>query len=402
MRSLSTMAVGAAVLTCAAAAWAEPVTLMVPADYPTIQEAIDHAPAGGFTHEVVIAPGTYEECVVVNRAIVLRGEDPESSAVSAKTILRPPAGSSAPVVTFERAGGTAYSFIKGLTITGASAGEGAVCVDDRARVGIYRCIIAGNSCTGVRRKPNSIGATGHCIIRDNEGVGIEFWYCGGQLARSSILNNSDCGVVVNGVAPEPITPTSEARVRVTRNVIHGNGGSGQGGGVRCTNGAEPLILGNTIARNSAGFGAGIASLDSQPTIEDCIIALNAGASAIGCAGGTPTVRHTCVFGVGPLFSGMDDPTGTDGNISADPLFADPDHSDYHLKSQAGRWQRGSWLNDDVTSPCIDAGDPSAGVGDEPAPNGGRLNMGAYGGTDQASKSALTRGPRTPPGRRGGQ
>jgi len=40
----------------------------------------------------------------------------------------------------------------------------------------------------------------------------------------------------------------------------------------------------------------------------------------------------------------------------------------------------------VTSPCIDAGDPNSPIGYEPFPNGGIINMGAYGGTAQASKS----------------
>ena len=99
-----------------------------------------------------------------------------------------------------------------------------------------------------------------------------------------------------------------------------------------------------------------------------------------------------------------------GNIDVDPLFADPGYwadvddpniavepndpnaiwidGDYHLKSQAGRWDpvSESWVIDDVTSPCIDDGDPNSPVGDEPAPNGGRINMGAYGGTAEASKS----------------
>jgi len=103
-----------------------------------------------------------------------------------------------------------------------------------------------------------------------------------------------------------------------------------------------------------------------------------------------------------------------GNIDVDPCFADsgrwePDpnspppsnrkgggggqrfiwiNGDYHLKSQAGRWDLVSenWVKDDVTSPCIDAGDPNSPVGDEPFPNGGRINMGAYGGTAEASKS----------------
>jgi len=42
--------------------------------------------------------------------------------------------------------------------------------------------------------------------------------------------------------------------------------------------------------------------------------------------------------------------------------------------------------DEVTSPCIDAGDPMNPIGLEPFPNSGRINMGAYGGTSEASKS----------------
>jgi len=42
--------------------------------------------------------------------------------------------------------------------------------------------------------------------------------------------------------------------------------------------------------------------------------------------------------------------------------------------------------DEVTSLCIDAGDPMSAIGFEPFPNGGVINMGAYGGTGEASKS----------------
>jgi hypothetical protein len=92
------------------------------------------------------------------------------------------------------------------------------------------------------------------------------------------------------------------------------------------------------------------------------------------------------------------------NIDNDPLFVriasweegdpnDPNDDiwipgDYHLKSQAGRYDPNSaaWVLDDVTSPCIDAGDPNSDIGSEPNPHGGRVNMGAYGRTHQASKS----------------
>jgi hypothetical protein len=75
-------------------------------------------------------------------------------------------------------------------------------------------------------------------------------------------------------------------------------------------------------------------------------------------------------------------------LVVDPCFADAESGDYHLKSQAGRWNPDSksWVLDNVTSPGIDAGDPTNPVGPEPFPNGGRINMGAYGGTVEASKS----------------
>jgi hypothetical protein len=87
---------------------------------------------------------------------------------------------------------------------------------------------------------------------------------------------------------------------------------------------------------------------------------------------------------------------------ADPGYWDPNNTpedpnddlwvngDYHLKSQAGRYDPNSedWVIDNVTSPCIDAGDPNSPIGNEPELNGGIINMGAYGGTNEASKSGV--------------
>ncbi|MHC4741626.1 MAG: right-handed parallel beta-helix repeat-containing protein, partial [Planctomycetota bacterium] len=94
-----------------------------------------------------------------------------------------------------------------------------------------------------------------------------------------------------------------------------------------------------------------------------------------------------------------------GNIDGDPCFAnsgywhpnrDPDDhkddiwfgGDYHLKSEYGRWDvnEGRWTIDEWTSFCIDAGDPNADWRGELWPHGERINMGAYGGTAQASMS----------------
>jgi hypothetical protein len=67
--------------------------------------------------------------------------------------------------------------------------------------------------------------------------------------------------------------------------------------------------------------------------------------------------------------------------------------DYHLKSQAGRWVLNiqAWFNDDVTSVCIDAGNPNSDCTGELWPHGQRINLGAYGGTPQASMSLSNAG-----------
>jgi hypothetical protein len=86
------------------------------------------------------------------------------------------------------------------------------------------------------------------------------------------------------------------------------------------------------------------------------------------------------------YSNVTAPIGSDSNLTEEPLYADRANHDYHLKSQYGRWNGSVWVNDAVTSPCIDAGYASSSYSNEPLPNGGRINIGAYGNTAQASKS----------------
>ncbi len=78
----------------------------------------------------------------------------------------------------------------------------------------------------------------------------------------------------------------------------------------------------------------------------------------------------------------------DSSVDPDPLFADADAGDYHIKSTRGRYwpDHDVWVLDKVTSPAVDGGDPASDIGGEPAPHGGRINMGAYGGTAYASLS----------------
>jgi predicted outer membrane repeat protein len=148
-----------------------------------------------------------------------------------------------------------------------------------------------------------------------------------------------------------------------------------GGGMQNSGGGRATMTNCTFAGNSAQSGGALSNTpDSQTTLVSCILW---GDTPSEIGGSEVTVAYSDVQGGWP---------GA-GNIKADPLFADP-NSDFHLKSQAGRWDPAAkrWVVDLVSSPCIDAGDQMSVIGIEPFPNGDRTNMGAYGGTFEASLS----------------
>lgn len=78
--------------------------------------------------------------------------------------------------------------------------------------------------------------------------------------------------------------------------------------------------------------------------------------------------------------------GTGVFLPSSMSFADETNGDFHERSTAGRFSNGSWILDSFTSAGIDKADPSATVATEPMPNGARANLGAFGGTREASKS----------------
>ncbi len=75
-----------------------------------------------------------------------------------------------------------------------------------------------------------------------------------------------------------------------------------------------------------------------------------------------------------------------GNYLGD-LGANEAKLEYHLKSEFGRWNGTQWVIDDMTSPCIDAGNPTDDYSNEPTPNGSQINLGAFGNTTFTSKSS---------------
>jgi len=135
-------------------------------------------------------------------------------------------------------------------------------------------------------------------------------------------------------------------------------------------GSSPTISNVTVVGNKYGIEA---YAGAEPDISNSILWNNTDGDLFGCE-----ARYSCIERGGE----------GEGNITVDPLFVAPDNGDYHLRSERGRYwpEHDIWVLDKVTSPCIDGGDPSADPLDEPMPNGGRINMGAYGGTPEASLS----------------
>jgi len=74
-------------------------------------------------------------------------------------------------------------------------------------------------------------------------------------------------------------------------------------------------------------------------------------------------------------------------------LVNPDYpGDLHPRSEYGRWTNstpvgGMWVSDATTSWAVDHGRPDQEFSQEPEDNGGRLNIGMYGNTVQASKGS---------------
>ncbi len=323
--------------------------------YDYIQDAIDFALAGD---EIVVNPGVYQENISFKgKNLMLRSTDPNDPAIVAATIIN--GGNKGSAVTFSYAE-DANCVLAGFTITDAN--NGIYC--SGASPTITNCSIAGNAVAGIElwgSNPTIID----CTIAENGAVGI---YC--EQSEAAITN---CNITGNS-----------------------------GAGIQLYNGSNPTITNCCIADNAGAgiemqvYKSGRFTIFNYPIITNCTIAGNL---QHGISGGIPTIANSIIWANSPqqiadtqgsvTYSNVQGGWAGEGNIDADPLFADPDNGDYHLKSQAGRWDADSqsWVVDDVTSPCIDAGDPGTPVGLEPLPNGGIINMGAYGGTDEASKSS---------------
>ena len=316
--------------------------------YDYIWRAISEADAND---RIVVEPGIHSGGInLKGKDLTLSSTDPNDPAVVAATVV---SNWGNQAVTFSSGEG-AGCVLTGFTITGA--GNGIYC--SGASPTIANCNITRNSGAGIKLCDNSNPAIIGCRITGNTGSGIDMRIQ--QQGRDLFYNYAT----------------------IKNCVIAENREHGIAGGI-------PIITNSTIAANSL---CGISSL--EPMIINCIVYFNSiGSDMIQVESDFARVTYTDVQGGWP----------GEGNIDADPYFVevgflDPNQTpedknddpwiqgDYHLQSRIGRWDPNSqnWVQDAVTSPCIDAGDPNSDWRVEPPPNGGRINMGAYGGTPEAS------------------
>ena len=195
----------------------------------------------------------------------------------------------------------------------------------------------------------------HNLVTANQapGLGSGVFIDEGATAdlNGDLIYGNVCGVAGSGIYVDGGSEGRGSIVQLNNVTVasHPCPGDVGGQGLFVEGGSTVKVKNSIFHDNGAGDAAFFDCVD--PDTQSCV------------PGNTPTtlsIRYTLI----------DDFPGT-GNFSANPQFVDPAAGDYHLSPG---------------SPAIDAADPAASVGDEPAPNGGRRNLGSYGGTRKATPS----------------
>jgi len=257
-----------------------------------------------------------------------------------------------------------------------SAHDGAGAIENvDGNVDFFHCLFQGNH---AQEGAGSIKSSGilrllYCTFIDNH-----VYEHAGALAIYGSAVVAHCLFCGNRAEGSGAIYVASASVRLDQCTFYANVSTDEGvGAVYCPSSWSSLPTGSVQARGCI-FWANGARREQDEGGDKLLTGYR---EQIGGAPKAATLEYCCVQGWTPQHGGI-------GNIGVDPLFVAPDQNDFHLQSQAGHWDGTSlaWVLDDVTSPCIDAGDPNSPVGPEPFPNGGRVNMGVYGGTCEGSKS----------------
>jgi len=393
----------------------------VPGDYPTIQQGLDYAIAGD---TVLVATGIYLENIIwpAMNGIKLIGEAGQDSTIINGDGL-------ASVIRFEEdLGGIidGTTVIEGFTITNGNAqgdwpeseGGGIFCWESNPS--LYNVTITSNTATetnlyggyggGICCTNNSSPSLENVIITGNyashSGGGIacrynsytsledvtitgnSAFYRGGGIYCGDNCSPSLENVTITGNSASydggGINCSSNCSPSLENVTITGNYASLSGGGISCLINSSPSLSNITISENIANEGGGISCYwNSNPILLNSILWNDSPQEIYFSVTGSPnsiTIAYSDIQGGESAI--VTNSNGTvnwlDGNIDADPLFADPANGDFHL----------TWTNfpihDSTKSPCIDTGDPSS----SPDPDGTYADMGAL---------YFDQGPHIPPG-----
>jgi hypothetical protein len=247
---------------------------------------------------------------------------------------------------------------------------------------------------------------------------------GGQTATITddlIIENNRLEFTAGaGIALDAKNPTGAKDVIIRNNTILQCGNSGttenmrEAGGINIKNFTNTLIENNTIVNcigggirlgGNVGFNTqwayieGLTATIKNNIVTNTIEGGNSTASGYGidiASGNSAICTFNNVWGnaEGNYFGCEPDL----GSLSVDPLFksitlgtafsnTNDINADLHLQSELGRWNdtTNTWETDANSSMCINGGNPDDNYANEPANNGARLNLGAYGNTAFASK-----------------
>jgi len=342
-----------------------------------IQDALDSAYTGD---SVEIRPGIYTgsgnyDLNPGGKSITIRSVNPDNAACVANTIIDPnEAGRGFYFVSEE----DSNCIVAGLTIRNGHTGDkGGAVYCYNAGPAVVNCVMVGNSaglhggalfCQLSDIIVSGCTITGNCAVID--GGGVECWL-GRPLFLNCVISNNQAGNGYGG----GVDCYNDGNVTLSNCTVVKNYASVGAGALFCLSCTDISIEDSIIWANESGLGSQIAlSSDSSNQVAISYCDLQGGQSAVHAPSGG------LVWGA--------------GNVDTDPCFAsfdpegDPNLWELHLKSCFGRWNPSGqvWVHDSNTSACIDAANPDSDWSGEPWPNGKRVNMGAYGGTGQASKN----------------
>ncbi|MBK8100943.1 MAG: right-handed parallel beta-helix repeat-containing protein [Planctomycetes bacterium] len=243
-------------------------TLHVPAQYATVQSALDAAAAGD---TVLVAPGTYAGALLFpGRDVVLRGGG------AATTILQ--GVGFEPVITCAP-GSTRLAVIEGFTIRGGNGFDAGGIHVDRCSPTIRDNWIVQNRTSargggigvnfGSPRIERNRIAQSTQSIRQVFGGGISLLGAGAAEILDNVIEQNDA-LTGGGIAGNAAgTPT------IRGNRIRGNNAT-EGGGLVFQNGSDALVVQNVIDGNTAARGGGIAHTNGNIVVLNNTIVGNAG------------------------------------------------------------------------------------------------------------------------------